>query len=249
MKKKRLLILGGLSQQNEIIKDAQKNGCHVIVVDYLTDSPGKKIADESYLISITDVDAIVNLCKEKGIDGVMNYCIDPGQKPYQQICEKLGLPCYGTKQQFDILTNKDLFKESCVKYGVGVIQGKTISETFNETDLTDIVYPVIVKPSDGRASKGISKCNNFSELQNAITYALSFSERKTVNIEKFTKKPELCAKYFVCDGEIYLTALSDTHTHFENGNRVYICGKTYPSRYLQEFKETADIKLRDMIKV
>lgn len=42
MKKKRLLILGGLSQQNEIIKDAQKNGCHVIVVDYLTDSPGKK---------------------------------------------------------------------------------------------------------------------------------------------------------------------------------------------------------------
>ena len=37
-----------------------------------------------------EVDAIVEKCRERGVDGVMNYCIDPAQKYYQQICEKLG---------------------------------------------------------------------------------------------------------------------------------------------------------------
>jgi formate-dependent phosphoribosylglycinamide formyltransferase (GAR transformylase) len=77
--KKVLLVLGGLAQVCDIVEDAKKKGVYVIVADYLESSPAKKMADESHMISITDVEGIVQLCKERHVDGVMNYCIDPGK--------------------------------------------------------------------------------------------------------------------------------------------------------------------------
>ena len=79
--KKVLLVLGAISAMNEIVQDAKKMGYYVIVTDYLKDSPAKKYADESWMFSIDDVDGIVEACKKRNVDGVMNYCIDPGQKP------------------------------------------------------------------------------------------------------------------------------------------------------------------------
>ena len=75
--KKALLMLGAISAMNEIVIDAKKRGYYVIVTDYLSNSPAKKYADETWMLSIDDVDGIVEKCKERNVDGVMNYCIDP----------------------------------------------------------------------------------------------------------------------------------------------------------------------------
>jgi biotin carboxylase len=249
LKKKKLLILGGFAQVCDIVEDAKRKGIHVIVTDYLENSPAKKIADESYMLSITDVDGIVRLCNEKGIDGVMNYCIDPGQKPYQQICEKLNLPSYGTKEQFDIMTNKDRFKEECIKYGLDVIQSYKIDETLNKQDVEKIEYPVIIKPADGRASKGTSICYNESELPIAIKTALLFSDRGKIIAEKYLQhKQEVVIKYFICNGEIFFTSMSDLYTCYnEDGERAYIGSQIFPSKFYELYKKTADQKVRDMI--
>ncbi len=245
---KRLLGLGGFAQHCEIIEDAKRNGHYVIVADYLEDAPGKRLADESHLISITDVDALVDLCRERRVDGVMNYCIDPGQKPYQQICARLGLPCYGTKNQFDILTNKDLFYETCIRHGLDVIPRYNVSDRHTAEELAKIEYPVVVKPVDSRASKGISVCWTEADLLPAIDKALSNSQRRKIIFEKFMKGDELCAKYFACDGEVFLTSFSDTYSCFVDGQKVSIVGKYFPSKYEQLYRETTDSKVREMIK-
>lgn len=245
--KKNLVVMGGLAQHNEIIEHAKNIGSFVIVMDYLNDSPGKKIADESHLISITDIDKMVEFCHEKKVDGIMNYCIDPGQKPYQAICEQLGLQCYGTKEQFDILTNKDLFYETCIKFGLDVIPRYNLKLNFSDDDLLEIEFPLVVKPADGRASKGNSVCYNKNQLKPAIIKALFNSSRKRVIFEKYLKRDELCAKYFVANGEVFLSSLSDTFSHFENGEKVCINGKFFPSKYADLYKDT-DIKVRRMIR-
>ena len=238
LKGKKLLVMGGVSQHKEIVEYAMRMGLYVIVVDYLKDSPCKKIADENHLISITDIDAIVKLCREKKVDGVMNGCIDPGQKPYQIICEQLGLPCYGTKEQFNIMTNKDFFYETCIKYGLDVIP---------RYDINNVEFPLVVKPVDGRASKGISVCRQEDQLEPAIKKALSYSTRQKIIFEKYMKRNELCAKYFVSNGDIFLSSLSDTYSYFKNGEKVYMNGKFFPSKYIDLYKET-DHKVRNMIK-
>ena len=88
---KKLLILAGADVHVKIVRAAKKEGIYTIVTDYLDvkDSPAKQIADECWNLSITDVDAIADKCKDEKVNGVLNYCIDPAQIPYQQICEKL----------------------------------------------------------------------------------------------------------------------------------------------------------------
>jgi biotin carboxylase len=244
-----LLVMGGFAQVCDIVENARSKNIYVIVTDYLKDSPAKKIADESHMVSITDINGMVELCKSRNVDGIMNYCIDPGQKPYQQICEKLGLPCYGTKEQFDIMTNKDLFKNECVKNGLDIIPSYKI-EDFSEPDKKNkIEYPVVIKPADGRASKGTTLCHSKSEIKRAIDIAMSFSQREKVVIEKFMTGQEVVIKYFVCDGEISFTSMADLYTCYrKNGERAYIGTQIFPSKHYPKFKTEVDSKVRNLIK-
>lgn len=241
---KKLLVLGAIPVLIDIVKEARKRGYYVIVTDYIENSPAKKYADESWMLSIDDVDGIVAKCQEDHVDGVMNYCLDPGQKPYQQICELLNIPCVATFEQFDVMTNKDKFTEACKKYGVGVIPEYRYSE-----DVDKIEYPVMVKPVDSRASKGLYVCHEAKDLAHAVEYALGYSKRKTIRIEKLLHCPEVCAKYFVVDGEIFFTSMADVFTSYEaDGTRVYLGTQTYPSRYYDEYMETTHEKVVDMLR-
>ena len=246
---KKILILSGCAQMCEIVIRAKEMGLYTIVTDYLEDSPAKKLADESLMYSIDDVEGIVNYCITNNVDGVMNYCIDPGQKPYQQICEQLGLPCVGTAEQFNIMTNKDVFKETCQKYSIGVIKSFQLTDINNKEQIREIEFPIIVKPVDSRASKGITLCQTEEDLPIALQEAYKYSKRKKVVIEKYMEAPEICAKYVICDGEPYLTSMADVYTYyFSPGERAYIWSQTYPSKYYDLFERETDSKIRNMLK-
>ena len=79
LKGKKLLILAGAGVHSKVVRAAKEMGIYTIVTDYLVDSPAKLIADESWMYSITDVDEIVERCKQNHVDGVINFCIDPAQ--------------------------------------------------------------------------------------------------------------------------------------------------------------------------
>lgn len=247
--KKALLMLGAISAMKEIVIDAKKMGYYVVVTDYLENSPAKKLADESWMLSIDDVDGIVQKCRERNIDGVMNYCIDPGQKPYQKICQQLGLPCVADFEQFDIMTNKDKFARACLTYGLDIIPKYNMNQKLSEKDYLGLEYPVMVKPADGRASKGIVVVYAPEEMPAAVDYALRFSKRKEVVIEKYLKCPEFCVKYVACEGEFYFTSMSDVwDSVLPDGTRVYMGTSTYPSRFYEEYIETTNDKVIAMLK-
>lgn len=247
--KKAILMLGAISAMKEIVIDAKKMGYYVIVTDYLVDSPSKKYADESWMFSIDDVEGIVKKCRERNVDGVMNYCIDPAQKPYQQICEQLGLPCVAGYEQFDIMTNKDKFAKCCIEHGLDVIPKYNLNKDLSEEDYKSLEYPIMIKPVDGRASKGLAVAEKPEDMPSAIEYALSFSKRKEVVIEKHMKCPEFCAKYVACDGNFYFSTLSDVwDSVLSDGTRVYMGTSAYPSRFYEEFVSTTNDKVIAMLR-
>ncbi len=247
--KKAILMIGAISAMNEIVIDAKKMGYYVVVTDWLPNSPAKKYADESWLLSIDEVDAIVEKCRERGVDGVMNYCIDPAQKYYQQICEKLGVPCVAEKEQFDIMTNKDKFARCCVEHGLDIIPKYNMDKDLTEADYANLDYPVMVKPADGRASKGIIVAHSAEEMPAAVAYALDYSTRKEVVIEKYLQCPEFCVKYVACDGEFYFTTMSDVwDSVLPDGTRVYMGTSTYPSKFCQEYIRTTNDKVIAMLR-
>ncbi len=247
--KKAILMIGAISAMNEIVIDAKKMGYYVVVTDWLPDSPAKKYADESWLLSIDEVDAIVEKCRERGVDGVMNYCIDPAQKYYYQICEKLGVPCVAGYEQFDIMTNKDKFARACVEHGLDIIPKYNMDRELTEEDYAELEYPVMIKPADGRASKGIIVAYSAEEMPAAVAYALDYSTRKEVVIEKYLRCPEFCVKYVACDGDFYFTTMSDVwDSVLPDGTRVYMGTSTYPSKFCREFIETTNDKVIAMLR-
>ena len=120
---KRLLILGGAYQHIKIVEAAKSLGVITYVTDYLPidKSLAKAISDYPLMYDIFDIDSIVDYCKSNDIDGVMAAYLDSCQIPYQRVCEILQKPCFGTKEQFEILTDKKAFKLFCSQHGADII--------------------------------------------------------------------------------------------------------------------------------
>ena len=152
---KKIAILGGTRLTCEIVEAANALGMHTTVIDYNSpeESPAKQIADEHALISVADVDAVVAYIREHGINGVLAGYADSILAWYADICEKAGLPCYGTHEQFDIFVDKTRWKSLCREYGVPTSQeydGEELSENPESAS-----YPLMVKPVDSSGARGV----------------------------------------------------------------------------------------------
>ena len=207
---KKLLILGGVYLHKKVVEAANEMGIYTIVTDNIPDSPAKKIASKSYDINISDVDGIVDMCRTEKVDAVLSVCIDFCQVYYQEICEKLGLPCYGTYEQFQIFTNKELFKKVCMENGVDIIPTYSEEDILNKDNNDN--YPVLVKPAHNRGSRGQSVCNSREETAEAINLAKSLSDDGHAIIEKYMGgKEDFQVTYLVVDGKPVVVRTADRY--------------------------------------
>lgn len=244
-REKKLLILGGVAQLEDIVRDAQSKGYYVYVVDNCAASPAKQYANEAVDISIVDSDAIARFCKDNKITSVMNYCLHPGQRPYYQICMALGVDPYGSEEQFESLIQKTLFKAICVRNKI------PIAQEYDHDELLDpsfIDWPVVVKPVDGRASKGVSLCYNIDNVNSAIINAAQNCAQRSYIIEKFNCGQEFIVKYFVIDGVIALTSMSDVFVLYSGNKRIYYWSQVFPSIHYSLYLASMDHRIRDLIK-
>ena len=245
LKGKRLLILGGMRISCEIVNKAKEMGIYTLVADYnsIEDSPGKQIADEAVDISVIDVDAVVDYVKNNAIDGVFVGFNDMLLPFYAEICEKAGLPCYGTKKQFEILIAKDQYKELCRQFGVPTIPEFDINDQ-------DIKYPVLVKPVDNSGSRGISICHNRQELEEAVLVGKQASKTGKVLIERYMEGREVTVFWTFQDGHYYLSALANRHVKYNQGKDVIPLpvGYTFPSVFLQKYRAEIEEKCKQMFR-
>lgn len=242
---KKLLILGGIPLSKEIIDQAHKMNVDVYITDYLEDSPAKKFADKSFMVSTTDVDAVVELIQKENIDGVITGYVDMLLPYYVEIAEKSGLPCYATKEQIAITTDKKIFKSKCKEFSIPVVK----EYDFYQDQLDEIKYPVIVKPVDNSGARGIYICKDKEELIDNYNKSLVFSKSKQVLIEQFMNNEEATIFYLLNEGEIYLTAMADRHMHnFDNSLISLPIGYTFPSKYIKTFQQELNPKIIEMFK-
>lgn len=204
--KKVLLILGGAYLHNKVVEAAREMDVYTIVADNIPDAPAKKLADKAYDINVSDVEKMVDMCRREHVDAVLTVMLDFCQVYYQQICEKLGVPCYGTEEQFRIFTNKELFKQKCIENGVDIIP------TYTEADLGSDIYPVLIKPAHNRGSRGQSVCTDQSEAMKALDVAKALSDDGHAIIEKYMGgKQDFQVTYLVIDGTPYVVRTADRY--------------------------------------
>lgn len=248
LKGKKLLILAGNDVHTKVVNAAKELGIYTIVTDYLPveDSPAKSIADEYWNLSTNDVDKVVEKCRQEHVDGVINFCIDTVQKAYPLICEKLGVPYFASSELFDIFTNKRKFKSYCRRFGVDVIPEYTEDDIAND----NVKYPILIKPSDSRGSRGITICHTKAEVEQALAIAKSESSDNCALIERYMGgAQDIAFAYMVIGGTPYLLKMGDRILGYaEDGLQCQQMAAILPSLKVEEYKKNVEPNVIAMIK-
>lgn len=202
-KQKKLMLLGGIRYLLPVIKAAHEQGYYVITADYLPDNIAHKYSDEYVNVSIIDKEAVLKVAREKEIDGIMSFGVDPGVIAASYVQNQMDLPSFGPFESVEILQNKDKFRAFLSQNGFNVpwaFSFDSVEEAFKNR--AKFSYPLIVKPTDSAGSKGCTRVDEEAELNAALEYAIKYSLSGKIIVEEFLEKKG-CS--------------SDTDSYVENG--------------------------------
>ena len=236
---KTLLVLGTSAGSSDIVTYAKNNGAHTIVLDYLQpeQSESKQIADENFLISTADTDTIVNLIKTKKINGIISGISEFNILQSIKLSQICKLPFYCTMGQWEQIANKASFRALCENYGVPCPKTWYKGGDIPLSLLGVIEYPVVIKPVDGSASKGVYICFNKEELISKAQLSLKASSCGQIIIEEYVKGYEFTAHYTIYKGEPSLSSIDNRYgvqTH--KGTVTTIpAARIYPSLFTHSY--------------
>lgn len=219
---KKLLILGSDYSTVHLVEEAHKMGLYVIVTDLMNASPTRAIADETWNISTTDITELVSRIKEYSINGVLAGASEFNLENVRKICKQLNMPLYCISDEaWGTARNKRKFKELCKKNGVRVATDYTLTDNPKQSDLKQIVFPVVVKPVDKSGNRGMSYCNTEEELKIGYKRAREISENEDIIVETRLKGPEYTAYYVLADGEVVLSYYTSMHHEPGEAENIY----------------------------
>jgi len=248
---KKLLVLGTSIGSVEIVDYAKLEGAYVIVADYLPKekSEAKKHADEDVMISTTDIAALCEFGEERAIDGVFCGVSEVNLLSVNAVAKKLGLPCYFSREQWNLSGNKANFKQLCKKYGIPVAKDYLFDGIPSKQEALAIQYPVIVKPIDRSAGIGIHVCYNADDFLTGYRDAYEKSFSNQVIVEKYIVGIEFNVAYTVIDGEIRLSSMGDKYLNREQiGLMPMAQTHIFPSQYLEKYVNEVNDSVIDMFK-
>ena len=201
---KRLLLLGGSSQQVTAINKAKQLGYYTILCDFLEDNPGQYEADKFYLVSTTDKDAVLEVARKENVNGIVAYSSDPAAPTAAYVAEKMGLPGVPYKVA-EAFCNKNLFREFLKRNGFNVPGSVEIDVNSESNVVEGLHLPIIIKPTDSSGSKGVTVIDDISEFNQARDFANEFSRNGVLIAEEFIVRDHedvIETEIFVLNGEV-----------------------------------------------
>lgn len=231
---KKLAIIGASYLQAPLIQKAKDMDCETHVFAWAAEDVGEKMADHFYPISIVEKDAILEKCREIGIDGICTIASDLAAVTVNYVAEKMGLPGNGMRC-CEKSTNKHKMREAFAAAGDPSPRSILIEPGTDLSVLNGMQYPLIVKPTDRSGSRGITEVQRPAALQAAIVRAREQSFEKKVLVEEFVTGQEYSVECVSYRGEHHLLQITLKYT---TGAPMYIeTGHMEPAPLTAEMRE------------
>lgn len=250
MKQKKLMLLGGIRYLLPVIKAAHEQGYYVITADYLPDNIAHQYSDEYVNVSIIDKEAVLKVAREKEIDGIMSFGVDPGVVAASYVQNQMGLPSFGPFESVDILQHKDKFRAYLTENGFNVPWAFGFSsETEAWESRYKFTYPLIVKPTDSAGSKGCTRVDNEEELMAAIQYAFKYTISGHIIIEEFLEKKGCSSDTdsYAQDGQLKFVSFSAQRFDANAVNPYTPSAYSWPSTFTKEEEKYLTSEIQRLI--
>lgn len=244
----KVLILGSLGEFVTLVKKAKEKGYDTVVCDGYENGPARKYADASYVIPVTDIQAVADLCIREKVDGIITSFSDLLLECMVKIADKAGLPCYLKPDQLPWYRDKSVCRETLKDLGlpgpgfaklpVKLIKEEKLKEI--EKTISGLHYPLISKPMDRYGSRGIFIIHNRAELCEKIKATAEFTELSEILVEEYNDGFEFNMMTWVQDGRVHIISIADREkTEFIPGMLPESTRNVYPSCLMEEVEEEA----------
>lgn len=208
---KKIMIVGAGKIQTPIIRYCKSEGYKVIATDIDQHAEGLKYADVAVVIDTLDRQETLYAAMKYDIDAILTMSDYP-VRTVAYVCEKLGFPGLTTRAA-EISTNKYLFRECLRKNQIRV---PFYRSSFSYAEIKNMIktsdFPLVVKPVDSSASRGVSKVENFSSLKSAFEEAQFNSKNGQVIVEEYLEGPEYSVESLTQNSKNYIVAITEKTT-------------------------------------
>lgn len=181
-----IAVLGAGRGQIPLIDILHRYGLKVTCISKEGDYPGFKIADNYIYEDVSDKNAILRAVQELGADAVISDQLDCAVTTSAYVTEKLnmrGIP-YDISLKF---VDKPTMRQEAIRAGINVpkyIVVSTVHEIKEKLEKMNLNMPLIMKPVDASASRGIHKVYSFPEIMKCFEDAKKWSSNGKVIIEQ-----------------------------------------------------------------
>ena len=230
------IVLGGTNPHIELIKNLKRRGYYTVLVDYYENPPAKHAADQHIQESTLDLEKVLKIAKDIDAKLVISACVDQANVTACYVAEKLGLPAPYSYETALSISNKGLMKKIMVEKGVPTSK-HIYTNNLDEFNISGLKFPVVVKPADCCASKGVKRANNMSELEEYFKDAINFSRVKKSIIEEFIEGLEISVYAFIKDKESEIIMISERMSKTNNLGGQLCYATITPSEITKVAKE------------
>src|SRR5512133_185198 len=199
------VLTGGSRSQLGLLENARALGYEVCVVDGSESAPLLAEADHRIVRSFTEVERVLADLEAQGIEpaAVATMGSDQAVLPTARLAERLGLPGLPLETARTV-ADKRRMRKAFVKAGVRCPRGREASG-FEEAEQAfhELGAPVVVKPVDGSAQRGVTEVRSEGELAPAFDRALAASRTGAVVLEQYLDGDEYTVNGFLLEGEYF----------------------------------------------
>jgi formate-dependent phosphoribosylglycinamide formyltransferase (GAR transformylase) len=199
---KKLLIITASALQKVSILQAQRMGLKVVATDKDPNAPALKISDYPEVVDSLDLERMLGVARKHKVDGVVTEQTDVAVATAAYVAEEMGLPGIGYQVSL-AATNKWLMRERCRAVGIPGPKYRKV-RTLEEAvaAFEEIGVPVVIKPVDAQASRGVAKIWDVGEVPKWFSKAKSHSREGSVLVEEMMSGAELSVEAFVECGRV-----------------------------------------------
>ena len=163
------------------------------------------VADSFSVVAPKDFDGTCKIVEKYKVKGIATAQMENPLLLMAQIAEKYNF-IFPTITQIKRARDKFLMKQAFIKNNVPCAKGKLFitEQNITEKELTDYVYPLIIKPADAFSSRGVLKVNNLSELKMNESFTRSFSSDSSIIVEEFLEGKEYSIESITFNKETHI---------------------------------------------
>lgn len=247
MPQKKIIVLGGGADQIDLIIELKERGYYTVLCDYFPNPVAKPYADKHLQVSTLDLEAILKVAKEEKVENVISACTDQALVTVAYVANKLGFHTQFSYEKALDVTNKLRMKEIMIANNIPTAKFVNIKSL--DEGISDLQYPLMIKPADSGSSKGVRKANNPEELKNLFDYAQGQSRTNRVIVEEFKNGIEVGIDCYILNGKAQILMMGQVNKKRVNDNTLLIFQTYIPAQISDKAKDNIQTIANDIARV